>query len=96
MNMDKIIIGSLILTCFIVFAGFLVINDRLQFIQNSMQYKNQDNGIAGYKICINDYCSGLLRTQKEAIDKLERLKKNIKPYPENLKYMEFTIVSYED
>lgn len=94
--MNKIIIGSLILTCFIVFAGFLTINDKIQFIQNSIQYKNQDEDVAGYEICINDYCSGLIRTKEKALEKMERLKKGINPYPENLKFMSFTVVSYEE
>ena len=95
--MNKVIISSLILTCFIVFVGFLTINDKLQFIQNRIQYENQNrnNEIAGYRICINDYCSGLIKTEEKALEKMERLKKGIKPYPENLKYMSFDIISYE-
>ena len=95
--MNKIIISSLILTCFVVFAGFLTINDKLNFMQNQIYYKNKskDDGIAGYKICVNEYCSGLFRTDKEALKKLKKLQEKIYPYPDNLKFMSYDVVYYE-
>lgn len=58
------------------------------------QYQDRCDTIAGYKISINEYHSGLIRTKEKAIQKLRDLRKNIKD--EDLTYIEFTVVNYED
>ena len=60
---------------------------------NTYESNKNDDNIAGYEICINDYKSGLLRTEKEALQLMQDLRKNIKD--EDLEYMEFITITYQ-
>jgi len=54
-----------------------------------------DPRIAGYKVQVND-CIKFVRTKKQAIEAIKRLQEYLDSYPENLEYMGWDVIWYDE
>ncbi len=104
-KIDVIGIATLILGLVIILL--LLISNGLKrqavsskdFYSGVNQLRNQIDydrvSIAGYKVQVNE-CSKFVRTKEKAIEVLKRLKGYIDPYPENIEYISWDIIYYDE